>query len=79
MKNTIEYDGKIFEIINCIPLGYQIWNIGEFIDGYLPLCKLKQIQPFEGCTEIETDTLKAIKVDGAQKILNAIGGRTKHY
>lgn len=44
------------------------------LDGYLPLCKLKDIQPFEGAREIEVDTLKAIKIDEAQTILAAIGG-----
>ena len=43
-------------------------------DGYLPLCKLKPIQPFEGAKCIETESLRAIKMDGAQVILAAIGG-----
>ena len=66
-----------FELVNEIPIGYTIWNVGYIsnggymIDGYLPLCRLKQIQPFEGGREIETDTLKAIKVDGADKIMDA--------
>ena len=66
-----------FELVHEIPLGYTIWNIGyrsnggHMIDGYLPLCRLKQIQPFEGGREIEPDTLKAIKVDGADKIMDA--------
>ena len=39
------------------------------IDGYLPLCKV-----IPGTYDIEVDTLKAIKIDGAQTILAAIGG-----
>lgn len=78
MNEMIEYitDGKNkFEIVDFVPMGYQIWNIGKnMIDGYLPLCRLKNPQPFEGCMEIETETLKAIKIDEAQIILAAVGG-----
>ena len=64
-----------FELVDSVPRGYIIWNIGKnMVDGYLPLCRLRMIQPFEGGRSIETDTLKAIKCDGAQKILAAIGG-----
>ena len=37
--------------------------------GYLPLCRVKQIQPFDGCTEIITHALKATKIEAAQDIL----------
>lgn len=40
-------------------------------DGYLPLCRLKMIQPFDGAREVEADTLKAIKLEGAQTVLRA--------
>lgn len=74
-NNKLEHDGHIFEIVDCVPAGYQVWNIGKnMIDGYLPLCKLKSVQRFEGGRDIETDTLKAIKTDGAQIILSAVGG-----
>lgn len=65
-------DGKdTFQVVDSVPCGYVIWNIGKnMIPGYLPLCRLKQNQPFA----IEPDTLKAIKIDGAQKVLAAIGG-----
>ena len=52
---------------------YRIWNIGSMTEGYLPLCKKKQVQPFDGGEEIDTDTLLAIRTDGAQEILDAIG------
>lgn len=30
-----------FELVDRVPLGYSIWNIGEnMADGYLPLCRL---------------------------------------
>lgn len=43
------------------------------IDGYLPLCRLASRQSFPGARDIDTDSLKAIKTDGAQIILAAIG------
>lgn len=62
-----------FEIVEEVPHGYQIWNIGKnMIEGYLPLCRLSQYQPFPGGCAIETDTLKAIKIEGAQTILAAV-------
>ena len=68
-------DGKhTFDVVDFIPGGFSIWNIGQnMIDGYLPLCRLKYPQPFSGARQIEADTLKAIKTEGAQKILAAIG------
>ena len=72
---TIKSGEHVFEIVDRVPCGYTIWNIGKnMVDGYLPLCRLKAVQPFQGGREIEVDTLKAIKVDGAQIILEAVGG-----
>lgn len=68
------YPDHKFEIVDFVPLGYEIWNIGHHMpDGWLPLCRLSQYQRFEGGMDIEVDTLKAIKCDGAQIILAAIG------
>lgn len=67
----------VFELVNEVPLGYTVWNIGcksnggHMTDGYLPLCRLKRDQPFEGGREIEVDTLKAIKIEGADKVMEA--------
>ena len=67
---TIRDDMHEFQVVDHFPHGYQIWNIGKnMIDGYLPLCRTKTNQPFPGCMEVETDTLKAIKTEGAQAIL----------
>lgn len=72
---TITNGRHVFEIVDHVPYGYEIWNIGKnMIDGYLPLCRLSQYQPFPGGRKIEADTLKAIKIEGAQTILAAIGG-----
>jgi len=72
--NTITSCEHIFEVIEKVPYGYQIWNIGKnMVEGYLPFCRLLAQQPFAGGRSIETDTLKAMKVDGAQIILDAVG------
>lgn len=69
-RQTISDNQHTFEIVERVPMGYQIWNIGKnMIDGYLPLCRV-----IPGTFSIEPETLKAIKIDGAQKILAAIGG-----
>lgn len=72
--NTIVHDDLVFEVVETVPLGYEIWNIGKnMIDGYLPFCRISRNQPFPGGRCVETDTLKAIKNDGAQLILEAVG------
>jgi hypothetical protein len=71
---TITSGKDTFEVVEEVPYGYQIWNIGKnMIDGYLPFCRLSSSRPFAGGMSIEADTLKAIKVDGAQTILAAVG------
>lgn len=68
MKITREH--QTFEVVDEIPYGYMIWNIGKhMVDGYLPLCRLAERQPFPGGRSINVNTLKAIKCDGAQTIL----------
>lgn len=70
----IQSCGHNFDVVDEVPCGYQIWNIGKnMIDGYLPFCRLSSRQPFPGGRSIEVDTLKAMKVDGAQTILAAVG------
>ena len=60
----------VFEIVDSVPRGYFIWNIGKNMpDGYLPLCRLKEVQEFEGGRSIEPETLKAIRIPEAQIIL----------
>lgn len=66
---TIISGEHIFEVVNFVPCGYQIWNIGKnMIDGYLPLV---QVGGYDGCQVIGIK--KAIKIEGAQTILKAIG------
>lgn len=72
-----QFGEDVFELVNEVPLGYTVWNIGcksnggHMTDGYLPLCRLKRDQPFEGGRAIEPDTLKAIKIEGADKVMKA--------
>lgn len=73
-KQTITNNGRTFELVDSVPHGYLIWNIGEnMVDGYLPLCRLSANQPFPGGRSIEVETPKAIKYAGAQTILAAVG------
>lgn len=69
-----------FEIVDSVPRGFFIWNIGKNMpDGYLPLCedepRDKQMQRHGVYSKyrIDPDTLKAIRTDGAQIILAAVG------
>lgn len=62
-----------FEIVDAVPLGYSIWNISGMPEGYLPLCRLSSHQPFEGAQNIEEETLKAIKCEGANEMIRAAG------
>lgn len=72
MKKTIIsktlWNTDIFEVVNKIPVGYFIWNIGDNMghDDYIPLCEnlyqgLKKSDP--EYYSINQDTLKAIKLD----------------
>lgn len=73
MAQYITSGKHIFEIVKSVPAGYEIWGIGKnMVDGYLPLCKLKEEQPYEGGRLVDPDTLKAIKLEGAQTVLAAI-------
>lgn len=64
-----------YEVVSTRPLGYEIWNIGKHNapEGYLPFCRLSTGQPFPGGKNIEADTLRALKCDGWDTILDAIG------
>ena len=64
-----------YEVVEEVPLGYHIWNIGKqhAPEGYLPFCRLSSKQPFPGGRSIEVDTLKALKCEGWDIILDAIG------
>lgn len=64
-----------YEVVQEPPLGYCIWNIGKHNapEGYLPFCRLSSNQPFPGGRAIEIDTLKALKCDGWDVILDAVG------
>ena len=73
MENHIQFLGLDFRLVDHFPLGYEIWNINSMLPGYLPLCRMAAYQPFPGGRNIDTNSLCAIKTDGAQTILDAIG------
>lgn len=73
MANAIIRDGKIysesfgkvdvFEIVDKIPTGFFVWNIGDNMchDEYIPVCQ--DLRPGDkDCFEINTRSLKAIKL-----------------
>lgn len=73
----INLNGNTFEIVDSVPPNFFIWNIGKNMpDGYLPICRLADVQPFEGGRSIDVKSLKAIKTPDAQRILEVahIGG-----
>lgn len=53
-----------YEIVNKIPSGYFVWNIGDNMgsDDYIPLCELLNSSDNDGF-QIDKSTLKAIKLD----------------
>jgi hypothetical protein len=51
-----------FEVVNKIPTGYEIWNIGKnMVDGYIPLAEVDGY-------EVNPETLKAIRIEDAQEL-----------
>ena len=75
MEFIHDKDGQhTFEIVKSVPKNYFIWNIGtNMTDNYLPLCEWLHPEDPNNYS-INPNTLKAIKCDGAQTILKAIGG-----
>lgn len=63
-----------FEIVEKIPNGFFIWNIGENMerDDYIPLCEKTRPNDPE-CYDVNVNTLKAIRLDPSdvQKLRNA--------
>ena len=78
-RELFECEGHIYEIVYEFPEDYIVWNIGSHIDrDYIPLCKLKKDQPFEGGRAIDTSTLKALYVPEAL-YPGALQPRVMHY
>ena len=66
-----EYGGNVYEVVDYIPLGYEVWNIGRHAPpGYVPLCLLSARQPFDGARNIDVGTLKALPIKIAEKLLS---------
>lgn len=77
MENVIIENGKIysekfgkvdvFEIVDKIPFGFFVWNIGENMghDEYIPICQ--DLRPGDKDNyEINPNTLKAIKLSAEE-------------
>lgn len=63
---TVSNGKHTFEIVDRIPKGYNIWNIGA-VEEYLPLCEPEDQEGFS--YKVNVNTLKAIKCDKAQEIM----------
>ena len=61
---TSIFNTRKFEIVDKIPKGFFIWNIGNNMvtDEYIPLCERVRPNDTE-CFDINTNTLKAIHLD----------------
>lgn len=61
---TIKYDNGygttyIFEVVEKIPAGFEVWNIPEIGNGeYIPICEV-----IKGTYSVRTETLKAIRLN----------------
>ena len=68
VKNLVG-ETNVFEIVESIPKGYMLWNIGSNMKAdYLPL-----VQPIKGTYNVNPKTMKAIYVKDAQTVLKALG------
>ncbi|RKI25515.1 hypothetical protein D7V82_20910 [bacterium 1xD8-6] len=75
---TIKHDNGygttyIFEVVEKIPAGFEVWNIGG-LGEYIPICQ--SIRPDDkNCHDVNTSTLKAIKLNKEEvTILNKAAG-----
>ena len=51
-----------FEVVNKIPTGYEIWNIGKnMVEGYIPLAEVDDYK-------VNPETLKAIRIEDAEEL-----------
>lgn len=75
IEHTVFGKTDVYEVVDEVPLGYVIWNIGpnNAPQGYIPFCRPAHRQRFEGGREIDPDTLKAVKADGAADIMLSVG------
>lgn len=63
MKSLCGAGSRTFEVVDKIPNGYIVWNIGDnMVDGYIPLAR-----PFAEY-QIDPWTLKAIRIDNASDL-----------
>ena len=60
-----------FEVVEKILNSYHIWNVNKnLLKGYIPLIKLSSNQGFEGGRNIDTETMKAIKCEDYEEIMD---------
>ena len=75
-KSSLCEREDVFEIVDKIPHGYFVWNIGENMghDEYITVCQ--SAHPGDkDCYEVNTRTLKAVRLDVAEvKLLRKAAG-----
>lgn len=69
--HTDQWNTRTYEIVDRIPEGYFVWNIGKNMgcDDLIPLCEKKNPKAKRGESgyyDVNVDTLKAIKLDPEQ-------------
>lgn len=70
-KLTVTSGNSTFELVDVVPLGFVMWNIGKNAPkGCVPFCRV-----IPGTNNVEADTLKAIRIgeDAARKVMMALG------
>ncbi len=74
LKLEHDFNTRYFEIVEKMPIGYIVWNIGDnMADGWLPICKLANDK--ESPYSIDVTTLKAIKMsDEDLRIIRKVAG-----
>lgn len=77
-KSSLNERNDIFEVVEKIPAGFFVWNIGENMgtDEYIPICE--DLHPEDKDNyEINTRTLKAIRL--SLEDVEALRSRTRWY
>lgn len=74
METIVDEYGNVFEVVNSVPDGFEVWNIPQTDEfgEYVPL--FEPMRPDDaGCTDVNPDTLKAVMMtpDAAARLHRA--------
>ena len=65
-RNVLTAGKHVFEIVDTVPDGYEIWYVGNLIDGYIPLAQVEN-------NRVNPETLKAVKVSDSAMVMRVVG------